>query len=115
MGFWLASYPLNDGGGLRQTLLVLPGRLRDGLVDKARFRPRINHIRSDLARAEYSLHSRAREGSQTSSGKSFLAKLPIGLRGLEVADLLTHGSVLNRGPRRRSLVLLASGKIRQGD
>jgi hypothetical protein len=45
---------------------------------------------------EYALPSRAREASQTSSGKSILAKLPTGVPGLEVADLLTHGSVLNQ-------------------
>jgi hypothetical protein len=36
------------------------------------------------------LSIRAREGSQTSSEKSFLAKLPTGLRGLEVAAHARH-------------------------
>jgi hypothetical protein len=54
-------------------------------------------------RSPYSLPSRAREGSETSSGKYLLAKLPTGLRGLEIADLLTHGSVLNRNLRRVSI------------
>lgn len=46
--------------------------------------------------------------------KILFSKMPTGLRGLEVADLLTDGGVLNSGRRCRSLVLLVSGKIRLG-